>query len=127
MKARDNLLRLQKVPNLLNTIMKGMPAEISSLQLNTYFANTIQAAGYGLVAGRVEMAQLHKMTSSSFTQAMMQLPLDPMFKSKIQNIHLDDEIIHENDFTYDLFALRTLKRSYLNKELFSRWALRLIK
>ena len=105
-----------KAPNLLSTIMKGMPAEISSLQLNTYFANTIQAAGYGLVAGRVEMAQLHKMTSSSFTKAMMQLPLDPMFKSKIQNINLDDEIIHENDFTYDLFAFRTLKRSYLMKD-----------
>ena len=105
-----------KVPNLLSTIMKGMPEEISSIQLNTYFANTIQAAGYGLVAGRVEMAQLHKMTSPSFTEAMMKLPLDPMFKSKIQNIHLDDEIIHENDFTYDLFALRTLKRSYLMKD-----------
>ena len=105
-----------KTPNLVPTIMKGMPSEITSQKLNSYFANTVQAAGYGLVAGRIEMAQLHKTTSSSFTKAMSQLPLDPMFQSKIQNISLDDAIIHENDFTYDLFALRTLKRSYLMKD-----------
>ena len=105
-----------KIPHLVDTIMKGMPSEISSSELNTYFANTVQAAGYGLLAGRIEMVQLQKSTSPSFTTAMSQLPLDPLFLSRIQSINLDDEIIHENDFTYDLFALRTLKRSYLMKD-----------
>ena len=105
-----------KIPHLVDTIMKGMPSEIFSSELNTYFANTVQAAGYGLLAGRIEMVQLQKSTSPSFTTAMSQLPLDPLFLSRIQSINLDDEIIHENDFTYDLFALRTLKRSYLMKD-----------
>lgn len=104
-----------KIPHLVDTIMKGMPSQIASSDLNTYFANTVQAAGYGLLAGRIEMVQLHKSTSPSFTKAMSQLPLDPLFLSRIQKISLDEEIIHENDFTYDLFALRTLKRSYLMK------------
>ena len=105
-----------KIPHLVDTIMKGMPSQISSSDLNTYFANTVQAAGHGLLAGRIEMAHLHKSTSSSFTTAMTQLPLDSHFLSRIQKINLDDDIIHENDFTYDLFALRTLKRSYLMKD-----------
>ena len=111
-----NRMGENSVPNLLDTIIKGLPTEISSLQLNSYFANTVQAAGFGLVAGRVEMSQLHKSTSPSFTDAMMKLPLDPVFQSRIQKISLDNEILHENDFTYDLFALRTLKRSYLMKD-----------
>lgn len=105
-----------KIPHLVDTIMKGMPSQISSSDLNTYFANTVQAAGHGLLAGRIEMAHLHKSTSSSFTTAITQLPLDSHFLSRIQKINLDDDIIHENDFTYDLFALRTLKRSYLMKD-----------
>lgn len=105
-----------RAPKLVDTIMKGMPSEISSDDLNAYFANTVQAAGHSLLAGRIEMAQLHKNTCSSFTQAMMKLPLDDKFRSRIQRICLDEDIIHENDFTYDLFALRTLKRSYLMKD-----------
>ena len=45
------------------TIMKGIPSNISATQLNTYFANTVQAAGYGLVAGRIEMMGIRKQTS----------------------------------------------------------------
>lgn len=101
---------------LVDTIIKGMPAEIASSKLNTYYANTVQAAGHGLLAGRIEMMQLHKETPPTFTEAMSKLPVDPMFMSKVENICLDDEIIHENDFSYDLFALRTLKRSYLMKD-----------
>lgn len=101
---------------LADTIMKGMPSEIASSKLNTYYANTVQAAGHGLLAGRIEMMELHRETPPTFTEAMSKLPLDPMFASKVESICLDDEIIQENDFSYDLFALRTLKRSYLMKD-----------
>lgn len=102
-----------KTSGLVETIMKGIPANISAPQLNTYFANTAQSAGYGLVAGRIEMMGIHKQTSPSFTEAMLSLPLDPVFHAKVQRLPLDDHILHNNDFTYDLFALRTLQRSYL--------------
>ena len=59
-----------KTHGLVDTIMKGIPSNISASQLNTYFANTAQAAGYGLVAGRIEMMGIRKQTSPSFTQAM---------------------------------------------------------
>lgn len=105
-----------KTNGLVETIMKGIPSNISASQLNTYFANTAQAAGYGLVAGRIEMMGVRKQTSSSFTQAMLSLPLDPGFHDKVLSLQLDDHIIHNNDFTYDLFALRTLERSYLMRD-----------
>lgn len=107
-----------KTNGLVETIMKGIPANISASQLNTYFANTVQSAGHSLVAGRIEMMGIHKQTSASFTEAMLSLPLDPAFHAKVQRLPLDDQILHNNDFTYDLFALRTLQRSYLmrNKE-----------
>ena len=102
-----------KTNGLVETIMKGIPANISAPQLNTYFANTVQSAGYGLIAGRIEMMGIHKQTLPSFTEAMLSLPLDPKFHAKVQRLQLDDHILHNNDFTYDLFALRTLQRSYL--------------
>ena len=105
-----------KTHGLVETIMKGIPSNISASQLNTYFANTAQAAGYGLVAGRIEMMGICKQTSPSFTEAMFSLPLDPSFHEKIKRLKLDDHIIHNNDFTYDLFALRTLQRSYLMRD-----------
>lgn len=105
-----------KTHGLVETIMKGIPSNISASQLNTYFANTAQAAGYGLVAGRIEMMGIRKQTSPSFTQAMLSLPLDTEFRKKIQSLQLDDHIIQNNDFTYDLFALRTLQRSYLMRD-----------
>ena len=104
-----------KTSELINTIMKGLPSKITSDELTTYFANTVQAAGYGNVAGRIEMISLHKRTSHSFTATMLGLPLSENFKEKIKKLQLDNHILHENDFTYDLFSLRTLERSYLMK------------
>tara|TARA_Y100001958_G_scaffold154930_1_gene144650 strand:- start:1227 stop:4481 length:3255 start_codon:yes stop_codon:yes gene_type:complete len=101
---------------LIDTIVMGMPRRIDSSSLNTYFANTVQAAGHGDMAGRIEMLDLHKITSSSFTEAMLSLPLDTEFQQKISSLDLDKFIRHENDFTYDLFALRTLQRSYLMRD-----------
>ena len=70
-------------PKLVDTIVKGMPRQISSEHLNAYFANTVQAAGHGLTAGRIHTLQLHKETTNSFTQAMLSIPLDPIFQEKI--------------------------------------------
>lgn len=104
-----------KTSDLVNTIMKGLPSKISSDELTQYFANTVQAAGYGDVAGRIEMISLHKKTNPSFTSTMLSLPLSTAFKEKIKSLQLDSYILHENDFSYDLFSLRTLERSYLMK------------
>lgn len=102
--------------NLVETIVKGLPNRITSVELNNYSANIVQSSGHGLVAGRIEMLSIHKSTSPSFTSAMLSLPLDKSFKRKVERLGLDDYILHENDFTYDLFSLRTLQRSYLMRD-----------
>ena len=106
----------QKSNSLAETVIKGLPSRISSCNLHNYLANTVQAAGYQLIAGRIEMISIHKRTSSSFTQAMLSLPLDSEFLKKIKTLNLDSCILDQNDFTYDLFALRTLQRSYLLRD-----------
>ena len=107
----------QKSPQkLTDTIVMGMPRQINAEKLNEYFANTAQAAGHTLTAGRIEMLNIHKTTSPSFTEAMLSLPLDRSFQQKVAHLDLDKHIVHDNDFTYDLFALRTLERSYLMRD-----------
>ena len=97
----------QKSPQkLTDTIVMGMPRQIDAERLNEYFANTAQAAGLTLTAGRIEMLNIHKITPSSFTEAMMSLPLDRSFQQKVAQLDLDKHVLHDNDFTYDLFALR---------------------
>ena len=68
---------------LVETIVAGLPKEITSDSLHTYLANTAQAAGKSLIAGRIEMLKIHKQTSPSFTIAMLSLPLDRNFQKKI--------------------------------------------
>ena len=101
---------------LVDSIVKGLPKEITSDSLHSYLANTAQAAGKGLIAGRIEMLKIHKQTSPSFTQAMLCLSLEPDFLKKVQKLDLDRFILHQNDFSYDLFALKTLQRSYLMRD-----------
>ena len=101
---------------LVDSIVKGLPQEITSDSLHSYLASTAQAAGKGLIAGRIEMLKIHKQTSPSFTRAMLSLPLEPDFLKKIEKLNLDRFILQQNDFSYDLFALRTLQRSYLMRD-----------
>ena len=80
----------QKSPQkLTDTIVMGMPRQIDAERLNEYFANTAQAAGLTLTAGRIEMLNIHKITPSSFTEAMMSLPLDRSFQQKVAQLDLD--------------------------------------
>ena len=71
---------------LVDSIVKGLPSEIHLDSLHSYLATTAQAAGKGLIAGRIEMLKIHKQTSESFTRAMLSLPLDPDFLKKIEKV-----------------------------------------
>ena len=42
--------------------------------------------------------------------------MNPIFKEKVRLLDLDRFILNQNDFSYDLFALRTLQRSYLLRD-----------
>jgi len=80
-------------------------------------AMTVRHWEYGSLGGRAVVATLHRQTPSTFTEAMLILEdiLDPDFvRSCRKNQHvLNNMIVNERDFQYDIMGIRTLQRSYL--------------
>lgn len=108
---------------ILTAVAEGMPKHIDSASVARYISSicaamTFQHHDYSVLAARVEMCQLHKQTSPSFTRAMEKVAsiLDPSFLTKVHLMQLDDVIDHSRDFQYDIMGLQTLKRSYLLRD-----------
>lgn len=108
-----SLLDKNEASTITDAILKGFPNKLESFKMKTYFADVAQSLGHSLIAGQIEMLKIHKEAPPTFTEAMLSLPLDKSFQDKIRKLQLDEFILKSNDFTYDLFALRTLTRSYL--------------
>lgn len=77
---------------------------------------------YGVLAGRIYVSNLHKSTLDSFTACMdrVHAALDNMTPEFMKFMRdnstaLDKLIIHNNDYQYDYFAIKTLENSYLFK------------
>jgi len=75
---------------------------------------------YSKLAGRCIVEALHKETPNTFTGFIYEL--SALFNSDFLNVveclspQLDDMIVNERDFQYDIFAIKTLERSYLLKK-----------
>ena len=80
---------------------------------------TFKSYDYAMLAGRLEMLDLYKTTPDTFREAMNSISnlLDPTFLQKVNSYDYDKLIKSDNDFTYDIIGVRTLKRSYLLKNL----------
>ena len=98
---------------LMKHILKGMPDTISTANIPAYLSEACMSKGHTLVAGRLAMLDLHKNTPHTFREAMCLLPLAPEVRNRALNLSLDNYIDHGMDFTYDIFAVRTLMRAYL--------------
>lgn len=116
-------------------VIEGLADGISTRELDELAAQTCAGMvtthpDYGMLAGRIEMSNLHKSTSSSFSSSMERLYRHIDFKTgqnasilstdfigvvRTHKKFFDDIIRHEQDFTYDFFAIKTLQRSYLLK------------
>ncbi len=105
---------------LMNQVNKGMGENMQTTDIAPYIAETASSNSphsyhYSLLAGRIEILNLHTHTDPSFTTSMLKLAplLKEQFVEKIENYNYDIHIRHEKDFQYDIIGIRTLKRSYL--------------
>lgn len=110
--AIDDGSSLNRV-HLMRHILKGMPDSIPTAQIPAYLSEACMSKGHTLLAGRLAMIDLHKNTPNMFRAAMCRLPLAPEVRRRALQMPLDQHIDHSMDFTYDIFAVRTLMRAYL--------------
>ncbi|MCZ6693972.1 MAG: ribonucleoside-diphosphate reductase subunit alpha [Bacteroidetes bacterium] len=105
-------------------------AELDNLAAETAASMTTKHPDYAVLAARVAISNLHKVTSKSFSNTMKRLYTytDPKTGENASLISkeaygvikknaalLDSTIIYDRDFSYDYFGFKTLERSYLMK------------
>ena len=102
--------------------------ELDNLAAETAASLTTRHPDYAILAARIAVSNLHKVTSKSFSSTMKRLytyedPKNGDNASLIapdvwEVIHkhaatLDSAIIYDRDYNYDFFGFKTLERSYL--------------
>lgn len=104
--------------------------ELDNLAAETSASLTVKHPDYAILAARIAISNLHKVTSKSFSNTMKRLYtyVDPktgenaalISKETYEVVRknaalLDSSIIYDRDFGYDYFGFKTLERSYLLK------------
>lgn len=104
--------------------------ELDNLAAETAASLTTKHPDYAVLAARIAISNLHKVTSKSFSSTMKRLYtyVDPKTGENASLIAkdvygiikqhaalLDSSIIYDRDFSYDYFGFKTLERSYLMK------------
>lgn len=102
--------------------------ELDNLAAETSASLTTRHPDYAILAARIAISNLHKVTSKSFSNTMKRLYTyeDPktgenasliskeVYEAVRKNASLlDSSIIYDRDFYYDYFGFKTLERSYL--------------
>lgn len=124
----DEVEITQKV---INGIYDGVTtAELDKLAAETAAYLTTKHPDYSILAARIAVSNLHKMTKKSFSQTMKDLYdyiepktgnragmiADDVYEIIMKNADaLDSVIIYDRDYNYDYFGFKTLERSYLLK------------
>lgn len=101
---------------------------ITSKQLDVLAADICTAMsadnpGYGELASRIAISNLHKSTPKKFSEAVKILQEEGVINenfAKIVEIHseiLDERIIDSRDYLFDFFGISTLEKGYLLKVL----------
>jgi ribonucleoside-diphosphate reductase alpha chain len=104
--------------------------ELDELAAKTAASLTTVHPDYAILAARIAISNLHKVTSKSFSNTIKRLYeyIDPKTGEKAGLISkevydvirknaalLDSSIIYDRDYHYDYFGFKTLERSYLLK------------
>ncbi|WP_207433487.1 ribonucleoside-diphosphate reductase subunit alpha [Sabulibacter ruber] len=102
--------------------------ELDNLAAETSASLTTKHPDYAILAARIAISSLHKVTQKSFFNTMKQLYtyVDPKTGENASLIAkdvfdvikkhaavLDSSIIYDRDYNYDYFGYKTLERSYL--------------
>lgn len=105
-------------------------AALDNLAAETAASMATQHPDYTILAARIAVSSLHKVTSASFSSTMKRLYtyIDPKTGEnaslidkevyKVIREHaalLDAAIVYDRDYTYDYFGFKTLERAYLLK------------
>lgn len=104
--------------------------ELDNLAAETAASLTVKHPDYAILAARIAISNLHKVTSKSFSSTMKRLYTyvdpetgehAPLISKETYGIIkknaslLDSSIIYSRDYTYDYFGFKTLEKSYLLK------------
>ncbi len=116
---------------VINGIYDGVTTvELDNLAAETAATLTVKHPDYAVLAARIAISNLHKVTSKSFSNTMKRLYTyvnpkteenAPLISREVYGIikkHaalLDSTIIYSRDYNYDYFGFKTLERSYLMK------------
>ncbi|XP_030745577.1 ribonucleoside-diphosphate reductase large subunit-like [Sitophilus oryzae] len=115
-------------------VVSGLYPGVTTVELDTLAAETaatmtIDHPDYAVLAGRIEVSNLHKRTKKHFSEVMSDLYNvvndnkihTPKISEKHYNIimknsdKLNSHIIYDRDFSYSYFGFKTLELSYLLK------------
>lgn len=121
--------------NVAMRVIEGLYDGVSTIELDNLAAETAASLttkhpDYALLASRIAISNLHKITTKSFAATMKDLyeyvdpktgKHAPLIADDVHAIiqanaeQLDSAIIYDRDFGYDYFGFKTLERSYLLK------------
>lgn len=116
-------------------VIQGVYPGVTTVELDELAAQTAasfatQHPDCSILAARISVSNLHKMTTKSFSETITALYTyihpktnlkaalisDPVYQIVIQNKEqLDSALIHDRDFEFDYFGFKTLEKSYLLK------------
>ncbi|MBF8963340.1 ribonucleoside-diphosphate reductase subunit alpha [Pontibacter sp. FD36] len=125
----DYVSPIEVAKKVIDGIYDGVSTiELDNLAAETAASLTTKHPDYAVLAARVAISSLHKVTSKSFSNTMKRLYTyeDPktgenaslLAKDVYEIIRkhaatLDSTIIYDRDYNYDYFGYKTLERSYL--------------
>ena len=122
-------------PEIAKKVIDGIYDGVTTVELDNLAAEisasmTVKHPDYAILAARIAVSNLHKITSKSFSNTVKRLYTytDPKTGENASLISketyevvkknaalLDSSIIYDRDFGYDYFGFKTLERSYLLK------------
>ncbi|QCR23705.1 ribonucleoside-diphosphate reductase subunit alpha [Pontibacter sp. SGAir0037] len=125
----DFVSPIEVAKKVIDGIYDGVTTvELDNLAAETAASLTTKHPDYAVLAARIAISNLHKVTSKSFSNTMKRLYTyqDPktgenaslIAKDVYEVIRkhaatLDSTIIYDRDYNYDYFGYKTLERSYL--------------
>lgn len=121
------------VHNIAKLVIGGLydlisTKELDSLAIKVCAGLVVEHPDYSLLAGRISISNLQKNAPKTFSECVNKLYNQkrhgknfPLVSKEFYKYVMDNKdvlnamVINENDFNYDIFAIETLKKSYLMK------------
>lgn len=117
-------LQRVRIETLLQTMNSGFASHMDARDIPNYVSDVASSFvldhyEYGYLAGRAIISKLHKETPERFSYFVKASPfLSDEFKRRVAKnaTEIDNMIVHNRDYHFDIFGIKTLQRSYLLKE-----------